>query len=123
MTLPRAGPFDFHGRYFPELRARPARAVVTARHSRPTAVESAVPHDRIHAREPTHDRDRWTAGTILATEERDGHWVVTVETPDGESVELVVTFAVRDLVLGRLPTETGESAVGQRVWYRERGGG
>lgn len=82
-----------------------------------------MPHDRIHAREPTHDRDQWTAGTVVATEERDGHWVVTVEAPDGESVELVVTFAVRDLVSRRLPTDAGESPVGQRVWYRKRGDG
>jgi hypothetical protein len=80
-----------------------------------------VTHDRIHAREPDHDRDRWTEGTVLDTDERDGHYVVTVRSPDGEAVELVVTFAVRDLFLDRLPAEEGESPVGERVWYRKKG--
>ncbi|MEF8851071.1 MAG: hypothetical protein V5A44_04940 [Haloarculaceae archaeon] len=79
-----------------------------------------MPHDRIHAREPDHDRDRWTEGTVLDTEERDGHYVVTVRGPDG-AVELVVTFAVRDLFLDRLSVGADESPVGERVWYRKRG--
>jgi hypothetical protein len=81
-----------------------------------------VNHDRIHAREPTHHRDRWTAGTIEDLAERDGHCVVTVANDDGETVELVVTFAVRDLFLGRLDIDDDESPVGERVWYRKRGG-
>ena len=79
-------------------------------------------HDRIHARRPTHDRDRWSTGTIESITERDGHCVVTVETADGNSVELVVTFAIRDLFLSRLDIDDGESPVGERVWYRRRGG-
>lgn len=80
----------------------------------------AVAHDRIHAREPAHDRDRWTEGTIIAIEERDGHCVTTVET-DGRRVELVTTMAVRDLFCSRLDIDEDESPVGQRVWYRKRG--
>ena len=79
-------------------------------------------HDRIHARQPTHDLDRWSTGTIESITERDGHCVVTVETADGNSVELVVTFAIRDLFLSRLDIDDGESPVGERVWYRRRGG-
>jgi hypothetical protein len=79
-------------------------------------------HDRLHARKPTHDLERWSVGIVERVEERDGHWVVTVETTDGKSVELVVTFAVRDLFLRRLDVEDGESPVGERVWYRKRGG-
>ena len=90
-------------------------------------------HDRIHAREPTHHVDRWTRGTIESIGERDGHCVVTVEpAPDedrerverteAEPVELVVTFAIRDLFLGRLDLDDGESPVGDTVWYREHGG-
>lgn len=91
-------------------------------------------HDRIHAREPAHDRDRFTVGVIEALEEGDGHCVVTVTparaTPgdeagdDGpaEPVELVVTLAVRDLFVDRLDLEEGASPVGERVWYREHGG-
>lgn len=75
-------------------------------------------HDRIHAREPTHDRDAWREGTVRAAEQRDGHWVVTVAA-DGERVELRTTLAVRDLVRSRLPAP--DSPVGQRVWFRKKG--
>ena len=78
-------------------------------------------HDRIHAREPSHHVDRWSVGTIEAIDERNGHCVVTVRSSAGEPVELVVTFAVRDLFLSRLDTD-GDSPVGERVWYRKRGG-
>jgi len=37
-------------------------------------------------------------------------------------VELVVTFAIRELVLSRLDVDDGASPVGERVWYRQRGG-
>ncbi|POG56766.1 DUF7861 family protein [Haloferax marisrubri] len=90
-------------------------------------------HDRIHAREPTHDRDRWTEGVVESVAERDGHWVVRarptgVDQTDGETVErggddpveLVVTFAVRDLFLRRLDIDAGESPVGCRFWYRRK---
>jgi hypothetical protein len=79
-------------------------------------------HDRIHARQPTHDLDRWSTGTIESITERDGHCVVTVAPADGDVVELVVTFAIRDLVLSRLDVDDGASPVGEQVWYRRRGG-
>jgi len=79
-------------------------------------------HDRIHARKPTHDLDRWSVGTVERVGERDGNCVVTVRTEDGESVDLTVTLAVRDLFLRRLDIEPEESPVGERVWYRKRGG-
>ena len=69
---------------------------------------AAVTHDRIHAREPTHHVDRWSIGTV--------------ETPDGEAVELVVTLAIRDLFVSRLDLDDGDTPVGERVWYREHGG-
>lgn len=78
-------------------------------------------HDRIHAREPTHDIDRWTVGTITEIDERDGHCVVTVDT-DGTQVELVTTLAVRDLFVSRLAIDDGDSPVGEQVWYRKKGG-
>jgi hypothetical protein len=78
-------------------------------------------HDRIHSRKPTHDIERWSTGTIESVGRRDGHCVVTVETDD-QTVELTVTFAIRDLFLDRLDTDDGESPVGERVWYRKRGG-
>ncbi len=79
-----------------------------------------MPHDRIHAREPTHHVDRWTPGRIESLGRRDGHVVVTVTAEDGETVDLVVTLAVRDLFLDRLDLDD-ESPVGERVWYRKRG--
>jgi len=79
-------------------------------------------HDRIHARQPTHDLDRWSTGTIESITERDGHCVVTVGTEDGASVELVVTVAIRDLFLSRLDIDDGASPVGEQVWFRRRGG-
>ena len=79
-------------------------------------------HDRIHARKPTHDIDRWSEGVVESAVERDGHCVVTVRAADGDTVELVVTFAVRDLFVSRLDIEPGASPVGERVWYRKRGG-
>lgn len=85
-------------------------------------------HDRIHSREPSHHVDRWSVGTIAAMDERDGHCVVTVRPGEGEgdgaddAIELVVTFAVRDLFVSRLPIDEDESPLGERVWYRKHGG-
>ncbi|SFC70279.1 hypothetical protein SAMN05444422_11567 [Halobiforma haloterrestris] len=79
-------------------------------------------HDRIHARKPTHDLERWSTGTIESIDERDGHCVVTVLAEDGETVELTVTLAIRELVLSRLDIDDGASPIGERVWYRKRGG-
>jgi len=94
-----------------------------------------VNHDRVHAREPSHHVDRWSVGVIESMDERDGHAVVTVrpvaaegedhEGDDGSgggAVELVITFAVRDLFITRLAIDDDESPVGERVWYRKRGG-
>lgn len=78
-------------------------------------------HDRIHARKPTHDIDRWSVGTIEAIEQRDGHCVVTVQPPAGDTIELVVTLAVKELFCSRLDASDG-SPVGEQVWYRKRGG-
>ena len=78
-----------------------------------------VVHDRIHARRPTHDVDRWSVGTIEAMAERDGHCVFQLRTEDGETVECVVTFAIRDLVTSRLD---GDDPVGERVWFHRHGG-
>ncbi|WP_435073824.1 hypothetical protein [Halorubrum sp. HHNYT27] len=92
-------------------------------------------HDRVHAREPSHHVDRWSVGAIESIDERDGHAVVTVRPVASEGdegtqaddagndpVELVITLAVRDLFVKRLRIDEGESPVGERVWYRKRGG-
>ena len=77
--------------------------------------------DRIHAREPAHHRDRWSVGTIASVAERDGHCVVTVTHEEGETIDLVVTLAIRDLFVSRLDIDEGESPVGEPVWYRKHG--
>jgi hypothetical protein len=103
-----------------------------------------MPHDRIHARQPTHDGDRWRTGTVEDLFERDGHAVVVVRGDagsdeggggdrengstrenegDGDRVELTVTLAVRDLFVRRLDLDPDESPVGSRAWYRKRGRG
>jgi len=81
-----------------------------------------MPHDRLHARKPTHELERWSTGTVNAVERRDGHCLVTVTDENNESVELVITLAIRDLFLSRLDINDGESPVGERVWYRKHGG-
>lgn len=78
-------------------------------------------HDRIHARRPTHDIDRWSTGTVQSVETRDGHCVVTVSTEDDQTVTLTVTLAIRDLFVSRLDIDEGESPVGETVWYRKHG--
>jgi hypothetical protein len=97
-----------------------------------------TPHDRVHA-QPPHDPENWQVGTIRDLIERDGHAVFVVapapemagtddradgdaETggPGAEAVELVVTLAVRDLVCRRLDAD---DPIGQRVWFRPKGGG
>jgi hypothetical protein len=79
-------------------------------------------HDRIHAQKPDHDIERWSVGTIDTIEQRDGHCVVTVNTETNDIVELVVTLAIQDLFESRLELDDGESATGERVWYRKHGG-
>jgi len=81
-----------------------------------------MPHDCFHARKPTHDLERWSPGTVDAVERRNGHCLVTVTDENNESVELVITLAIRDLFLSRLDTNDEESPVGERVWYRKHGG-
>lgn len=81
---------------------------------------SSVNHDRIHARAPDHDVERWSTGSIESLDQQDGHCIVTVQSGD-EQVELTVTLAIRDLFLDRLDSDEDESPVGERVWYRERG--
>jgi hypothetical protein len=80
-----------------------------------------VPHDRIHARKPTHDVDRWDTGEIVRLFERDGHCIVVVDD-GGTEVELRVTLAIRDLFVRRLDLGENETPVGSRIWYREHGG-
>jgi hypothetical protein len=90
--------------------------------------------DRLHARPPAHDVERWTEGSVVAVEKPPGRVVVTVrpETEgcrergdDGnDPVDLRVSEAVYDLFVGRVAAEhrsEGDVLPGAPVWYRERG--
>lgn len=75
-------------------------------------------HDRIRAKPPATDVERWTEATVRAVrfdDDRAGY-VVTV----GDDVEVRVTEAVFELFVGRLDrsVETPEDAVGATAWYR-----
>jgi hypothetical protein len=84
--------------------------------------------DRLHARPPTHDVERWTRGSVVGVEHPPGRVVVTVR-PDaeGDGTEPVahrVSEAVYDLFVGRVADEDradGDVCPGAPVWYRERG--
>ncbi|MEZ3118085.1 hypothetical protein RYH80_19390 [Halobaculum sp. MBLA0147] len=91
-------------------------------------------HDRIHAQPPKTDPETWRTGEITDITERDGHAVFTVAVTDAtadsgddgstpETVELTVTYAVRDLVVSRVDGDAEDSPIGESVWFRPRGGG
>lgn len=89
--------------------------------------------DRVHARPPTHDVERWTEGRVIEVAKPPGRVVVTVrpETegstepdPEPEPVDLRVTEAVYDLFVGRVAEADradGDVCPGAPVWYRKRG--
>ena len=77
--------------------------------------------DRIRARPPPTDGDRWAEGRVTSVTHDDTHgrYVVRVETEDGEAT-VRVTPAIYDLFTGRLerPAETPADVVGATVWVR-----
>lgn len=91
--------------------------------------------DRLHARPPTHDVERWTEGSVAGVERTSGRVVVTVRPePRGEDAEgggsetvaLRVSEAVYDLFVGRVAPDDradGEVLPGAPVWFRKRGQG
>jgi hypothetical protein len=83
-------------------------------------------HDRIHARPPDHDVERWTEGAVTGVTHDDGGVVVTVRPAGGGTVDLRVSDAVYDLFVGRVAPgdrADGEVVPGAPVWFRERGQG
>jgi hypothetical protein len=84
-------------------------------------------YDRLHARPPTHDPERWTRGTVVAVSREPGGVVVTVaaDAPDGPRRDLRVSDAVYELFVGRVDetdrTDEGEVRPGAPVWFRVRG--
>jgi hypothetical protein len=82
-------------------------------------------HDRLHARPPAHDVDRWTEGRVVGVAHDDAGVAVTVR-PDGggDTVDLRVSEAVYDLFVGRVaPDDRADEEVrpGAPVWFRKRG--
>lgn len=75
-------------------------------------------HDRIRARPPATDPDRWTETTVRAVrvDADHGRYVVTVD----DGTEVRVTEAVFELFAGRLdrPVDDPEDVVGAAAWYR-----
>jgi hypothetical protein len=108
------------GYFLQEIRRRAVRAARIGDVNPEGRPGTGVAHDRIHAKKPTHDLDRWETGVIEDVFERDSHCLVVVDD-EGEAVELRVTLAIRDLFVRRLDLAEGDSPVGSRVWYRKRG--
>jgi hypothetical protein len=75
-------------------------------------------NDRIRAKPPATDADRWTETTVRAVrcDGDGGRYVVTVD----DGTEVRVTEAVFELFAGRLDRSVGspEDAVGATAWYR-----
>lgn len=75
-------------------------------------------YDRIRAKPPATDVDRWTEATVRAVrfDGDHGRYVVTVD--DGSEVR--VKEAVFELFAGRLDraVESPEDVVGATAWYR-----
>lgn len=71
-------------------------------------------HDRLRAKPPTTEVDRWRSGTVVAVRDAEGGTAVVVETED-ERVTVSVTDAVFDLFSGRLEEV---DPVGETVWFR-----
>ncbi len=75
-------------------------------------------NDRIRAKPPATEADRWTETTIRAVrfDDTQGQYVITVT----DGTEVRVSQAVFELFVGRLerPVDTPEDAVGATAWYR-----
>jgi len=75
-------------------------------------------NDRIRAKPPTTDVDRWREGVVRAVrfDEDERRYTVTVAPVDGDDrVAVTVSDSVYDLFAGRL---AGEEPVGETVWFR-----
>lgn len=71
-------------------------------------------HDRLRAKPPTTEVDRWRSGTVVAVRAVGSGREVVVET-GGERVTVSVTDAVFELFSGRVDAP---DPVGETVWFR-----
>lgn len=75
-------------------------------------------NDRIRAKPPATEADRWTETTVRAVRFDDtrGRYVLTV----ADGTEVTVTEAVFELFASRLerPVDAPADAVGATAWYR-----
>lgn len=77
-------------------------------------------NDRLRAKPPTTDIDRWREGTVRSVDAEGSRVTVRVAPSDDSPVAVTVTEAVFELFCGRLPTKvaSAEDVVGQRVWFK-----
>ena len=87
---------------------------MTPGYSRIDAQVPTMVNDRLRAKPPTTDVDRWRSGTVEAVDRREEGVVVTVAA-DGETVEVRVTEAIYDLFSGRIEAA---DPVGETVWFK-----
>lgn len=74
-------------------------------------------NDRIRARPPATDVDRWWEGVVreVRFDEHEHRYTVTVEPDDGDPVEVTLSESLYDLFTGRLDAD---EPVGETVWVR-----
>lgn len=77
-------------------------------------------NDRLRARPPTTEVDRWREGVVRSVDAEGRRVTVRVAPPDDLPVAVTVTEAIFDLFCSRLPIEVASATdlVGQRVWFR-----
>ena len=75
-------------------------------------------NDRIRAKPPTTDVERWREGVVLSVrlDEHERRYTVVVEPTEADDrVEVAVSESIYDLFTGRLDAD---DPVGERVWIR-----
>lgn len=75
-------------------------------------------HDRIRAKAPNTDTEKWKKGTVDAVDTTVSPHTVTVQSEDGDMVTLTITTAIYDLFTKRLESET---PLDETVYYKKKG--
>jgi hypothetical protein len=74
-------------------------------------------HDRIRAKPPATEPDRWQEAVVRSVrfDDHEHRYTVTVAVADGDTVEVTVSESLYDLFTGRLDAA---DPVGETVWVR-----
>ena len=74
-------------------------------------------NDRVRAKPPTTEVDRWQEGVVRAVrfDDHERRYTVVVEPSDGDRVGVTVSESIYDLFTGRID---GDEPVGETVWFR-----